>query len=62
MANKKSKEIEEIISTILYALPLAFGVAVVTLSILGEVNVDTLALFLGLSVFSLGLAGLNRLK
>lgn len=59
---------EKIVQYILYALPLAFGVAIIVLSILPAFNVGdpldgkTAFPLLGIGMFTLALAGLNSIK
>ena len=52
-------EMKKIVKIVLYAVPLAMGIATVVLSNLGEADLETTATLLGIGIFCLGLAGLN---
>jgi|GEM_PF-3641271 len=52
-------EMSKIVKIVLYATPLAMGVATVVLSTLGELDLETIGTLLGIGIFCLGLAGLN---
>ena len=54
------KERSEIVQLVLKAVAMAMGVASVVLSILGTVPVETNVILLGIGVFALGLAALDR--
>ena len=57
------KNKNEIIKLVLYAVALAMGVATVVLSVVGEsLELETIAIFLGIAVFCLALAGLDSVK
>ena len=52
----------EIIKFVLYAIPLAMGVAITVLSILGESSKEAHGLLLGIAVLCLALAGLRTVN
>ncbi len=52
----KVKNIKDLITLIFKALALAMGVAVVALSIINEINVDTAIMMLGIGCASSGVA------
>ena len=54
------KERSEIVQLVLKAVAMAMGVASVVLSILGTVPVETNVMLLGMGLFALGLAALDR--
>ena len=54
------KERSEIVQLVLKAVGMAMGVASVVLSVLGTVPVETNVILLGIGVFALGLAALDR--
>jgi len=54
------KERSEIVQLVLRAVGMAMGVASVVLSVLKAVPVETNVLLLGIGVFALGLAALDR--
>jgi hypothetical protein len=54
------KERSEIVQLVLKGVGMAMGVASVVLSVLGTVPVQTNVILLGIGVFALGLAALDR--
>jgi len=54
------KEREEIVTLVLKAVALAMGVATVVLSILKVASIDTYVMLLGLGLFALSLASLQK--
>ena len=56
------KKIGAIIDLVLKAVGLAMGVAVVVMSILGAADTDTLITLLGIGLFCLGLAALDKVN
>jgi len=54
------KERSEIVQLVLKAVGMAMGVASVVLSVLGTVPVQTNVMLLGIGLFALGLAALDR--
>jgi hypothetical protein len=56
----KVKERSEIVQLVLKAVGMAMGVASVVLSVLKAVPVETNVMLLGIAVFALGLAALDR--
>jgi hypothetical protein len=50
----------KLLKTVLYAIALAMGVAVIVLSILNTLSMPTGMSLLGLAVAALGLAGLQK--
>ena len=64
----QTKSTENILELILNALPLAFGVVIVILSLLYTIGIvdtvdsTTVLPLLGISLLCLGLSGLNNLK
>ncbi|MDD3430092.1 MAG: helix-turn-helix transcriptional regulator [Oscillospiraceae bacterium] len=57
--NSPKSDVKGIIDTILKAIPVAMGVAVVVLSVLTELEPASAAILLGIGVASGGIAGLN---
>ena len=54
------KERSELVQLVLKAVGMAMGVASVVLSVLGTVPVQTNVMLLGIGLFALGLAALDR--
>jgi len=54
------KERSEIVQLVLKAVGMAMGVASVVLSVLKAAPMETIVLLLGIGVFALGLAALDR--
>ncbi|MDD3346274.1 helix-turn-helix transcriptional regulator [Oscillibacter sp.] len=62
ISTTSNKPIKEIISTILKAIPIAMGVAVVTLSILNAIKPTEAILLLGIGVTSAGIVLMSNSK
>jgi len=52
----------KIVTAILYAIPLAMGIATVVLASIGEIELKTLATLLGISIASISIAGLESVE
>ncbi len=57
---EKMKETQSVVQLVLKAVALAMGVAVVVLSILGNVPLQTNVMLLGIGLFALALAALSQ--
>ncbi|MDR0463434.1 MAG: helix-turn-helix domain-containing protein [Pseudomonadales bacterium] len=57
--NAKNTEVIEIVSLILKAVPLAMGIGVVAISILGELDVDSAIRMIGIGLTCLSLGALS---
>jgi hypothetical protein len=51
---------QPILNTVLRAVAMAMGVAVIVMSILGVTEASTLIMLLGIGLFAIGLDALNR--
>ena len=58
--NMEKKSIKEIVSTVMKALTLAMGIAVIVLSCMGQLEVQTAITMLGIGLASAGVAMLER--
>jgi transcriptional regulator with XRE-family HTH domain len=56
------KEIQEIIALIMKAIPLAMGVAVTVLAIIGEIDTNSAFILLGIGLACLSIGALNEKK
>lgn len=68
MSNEEKMSVEKIIMYILYAVPLAFGIVFVVLSVITALgigqpmDVNTNITLIGIGLFCLALNGLNSMK
>lgn len=58
-AETPKQSVKEIVNLILKAIPVAMGVAVLVLSIMGEVDMQNGFIMLGVGMFCMGLSLLN---
>ncbi len=58
-AETPKQSVKEIVNLILKAIPVAMGVAVLVLSIMGEVDMQNGFIMLGIGMFCMGLSLLN---
>ena len=56
----EKKSVKEIVSTVLKALTLAMGIAVVALSCMGQLEVQTATTMLGIGLASAGLSMMEK--
>ena len=59
-SNEKTDKKEEILDIVLKGVPLAMGVAVVVLSILGEIDIKSAFIMLGIGMATLAMALLKE--